>query len=137
MQSNFAGEDGNTDGDNDHPEHTWPFEPADKDHFYECSDDHGDDHSQTNGHGEAHETEQADGYHASQHDKLTLGKVDDTRGVIDDIKTDGHNGLDRAIGDTGKNVLNDELDSHKQLKKEPGTNSYPALQITLKDIYFV
>ena len=34
--------------------------------------------------------------HSTQHDKFTLGEVDDAGGVIDDRETDTYQGIDRA-----------------------------------------
>jgi hypothetical protein len=53
-----------------------------------------------------------DGDHATKHDKLSLGKIYDARGVINDVKADGHNGIDDAIGYAGKKVLYEKFRSH-------------------------
>jgi hypothetical protein len=52
---------------------------------------------------------------AAQHDKLTLGKIYDSRGVVDDVKADRHNSIDNAIGNAGKKVLYEKFRSHWQL----------------------
>jgi hypothetical protein len=56
-----------------------------------------------------------DGDHAAKHDKFSLGKIYDARGVIDDVKADGHNGIDNAIGNAGKKVLKKKLRSHSKM----------------------
>ncbi len=65
-----------------------------------------------NGQGQGQEIEQGDGQHAAQHDEFSLGEIDDAGGVVDDVEADGDNGIDTAIGDAGRQVLDEKLDSH-------------------------
>lgn len=56
-----------------------------------------------------------DGDHATKHDKLSLGKIDDARGVVYDVKADGNNGIDNAIRYAGKKILYEKLRSHLKM----------------------
>ena len=42
-------------------------------------------------------------------------KYDNARGVIDDVKADGHYGIDDAIGYAGKKVLYEKFRSHTKM----------------------
>jgi hypothetical protein len=105
MQGRLTGQDGQSDGDDDHPQNAGALQPADKAYFQQSPEKHGQEHGDGNGSIKRHKRKQGDGNHAPQHDEFTLGKVDDAGRVVDDIKADGNDGVYGAIGDAGKQIL--------------------------------
>ena len=56
--------------------------------------------------------------HRPQHDKLTLGEVDDAGGVVDDSEAQGNQGINAATGDTRDKKLWELVpDHHKKVSK--------------------
>ena len=53
-----------------------------------------------------------DSSHPSQHDKFSLGKVDDAGGIVDYVKSNSDYGVNTTIGNTGKKILKKEFLGH-------------------------
>jgi hypothetical protein len=56
--------------------------------------------------------QQGYGNHPAQHEKLTLGEIDNAGGVVDNIKAYGHNGINDAIRDPGEEILEKKRKFH-------------------------
>ena len=55
VQRGLADQDGDADGDDDHPQHRGALEPADEDHLDQRADGHGDEHRRSDGQRQRHE----------------------------------------------------------------------------------
>ena len=83
------------------------------------------------------------GDHAPEHHKLALSKIDDARGVIDDVEADGYNGINDAICYAGKKILYEEFRTHaKRLhnRKRGGEIvdiSAPAAKLLIYTLYYL
>jgi hypothetical protein len=84
-----------------------------------------------------------DGDHAPKHHKLALGKIDDARGVVDDVKAYGHNGIDDAICYAGKKILYEEFRSlakrinNRKRGGEMIKLSAPAAKLLIYTLYYL
>lgn len=114
MDSRLARQNGDTDGDNDHPQYRRTCKPANKDDLDQGPYPHGHNYCPSDGKRKRHKGQKGDGNHPSEHDKLTLGKINNPGSVVNDIKADGDNGIDTAIGDAGKEILDKKLSGHKR-----------------------
>jgi len=57
----------------------------------------------------------ADGAQGAQHDHLSLGEIDDGGGIEDDAEAQGDEGVNGAIGQSGKEVLEQRGEGWHQL----------------------
>lgn len=129
MDGNLTRENGDTDGDNDHTQDRRGLQPADKADFDQGPDDHGNHHSQEDGNGQGHKVQEGNGNHPAKHDKLTLGKIDDPGGIVDNIEPDGDNGINTAISNTGHEVLNREFEGHRKIVSPKGINQFSVFTV--------
>ena len=59
--------------------------------------------------------------HSAKRYKFTLGEINDSRGIMDDVKSHGHNGVNGPNGQTGDNILSNLLGKIHYCSKNPGT----------------
>ena len=105
MKGRLPNNNRDADGDDDHAQDAWVFQPADEEHFDAGSDNHGDANRQGNGHRQGEKMQEGDGQHSAQHHELTLRKVNDAGSVVDDVETYGNDGIYAAIGNACHQVL--------------------------------
>jgi hypothetical protein len=86
------------------------------------------------GHGrpEGDERGEGDGDHGPHDNELSLGKIDDAGGAVDDVESDGDDGVNAAAREPRHNILEKRLQTrHKRLSNSEW--SFGFCQVKLAD----
>ena len=81
------------------------MKPTDENYFDKGTDNHGNAYRNGNCQRQRKEMMKRDSYHPSEHDKFSLGKVNDAGCVINYVKSNRNYGINATIGDTSKKIL--------------------------------
>ncbi|OPZ95156.1 MAG: hypothetical protein BWY71_02328 [Planctomycetes bacterium ADurb.Bin412] len=93
------------DGNHDQTQNRSVANAPDEYQFDQPAHDRRQQHRRRNRQRQRQQRQQADSDHGAQNKKLTLGKINNAGRIVDDIETDGHDGIDTAHRNSGEAIL--------------------------------